>query len=90
MPIIRDEHCGGIMMIPLWSQWGIRRCNMQGCRNKPSTIVTGQDAGEAGVFGLCDPHWKQLSSTPGGVDIRLEFDGFDAFTATKEADDAES
>ncbi|TET95028.1 MAG: hypothetical protein E3J26_03505 [Candidatus Zixiibacteriota bacterium] len=82
MAIIRDEETGGIMMIPLFVDWGIKRCNIAGCRNKPTTIITGEDAEGQGQFGLCEKHWHYLSDTPGKKEIRLEFDQFDAFAAT--------
>jgi hypothetical protein len=93
MAIIRDQHCGGILMIPLLHQWGVRRCNIEGCREKPNTIITGPDAGEAEIYGLseiyglCNDHWHELSDTPGEVSITLEFDDFDAFKEPEVADD---
>jgi len=78
MAIIRDEECHGIMMIPLFSQWGVRRCNIKDCKQKPTTIITGEDAQSAGIFGLCELHWHALSDTPGEKPVTLEFDNFDA------------
>jgi hypothetical protein len=52
MEIIRDEETFGLMMIPLFVDWGVRRCNVKDCTSKPSTIVTGAHP-EANVFGLC-------------------------------------
>ena len=82
MNIIRDEECGGIFMIPLWSQWGVRRCNQAGCREVPNTIITNSGAGR--VFGLCEKHFQQ-GNVPGGTKYSLEFDSFDAFKALEEA-----
>lgn len=79
MAIIRDEELGGIMMIPLFCDWGIKRCNVVGCHNKPTTIIIGEDAQGQGPFGLCEEHWRYLSDTPGKKKIILEFDQFDAF-----------
>lgn len=38
MKIIRDEEMGGIMMIPLFQQWGVNRCNIKDCTEKHTTI----------------------------------------------------
>jgi hypothetical protein len=38
MEIIRDEELGGIMMIPLFHQYEITRCNIKDCTDKPTTI----------------------------------------------------
>ncbi len=85
MAIIRDEECHGIMMIPLFCDWHIRRCNIADCRKRPTTIITGEDAQGEGPWGLCEKHWKELSETPGGKDVTIEFDDFDAFKAAKAA-----
>ena len=82
MNIIRDEEGHGLFMIPLWSQWGIRRCNQAGCREVPSTIIANSGAGR--VFGLCETHFQQ-GNVPGGTKYRLVFDDFDAFKALEEA-----
>jgi len=69
MQIIRDEELGRITMLPLLVQWGVRRCNMLGCRSKePSTIVTGT---EAGIFGLCEDCWEKVKGKE--VKITLDF-----------------
>ena len=75
MRIIRDEATNGLMMIPLFVDWHIRRCNIVGCHEKPNTIIAGT---EAGAFGLCEEHF-QIGNVPGGATIQLEFDDFDAF-----------
>jgi len=80
--IIRDEECGGIMMIPLFVDWNIRRCNVEGCTNKPTTIVA-QLAEDVPVCGFCEEHFQKMN-TPGGVNVTLEFDNFDAFEYHRE------
>ena len=77
MKIIRDEEYGGIMMIPLFCDWNIRRCNVRGCRNKPTTIIA-QAREDIPVFGLCEEHFQE-ANVPGGAKFDLEFDDFDAF-----------
>lgn len=57
MRVIHDDECGGIMMIPLLHGWGVRRCNVDGCTNKPTTIVSDPDAGW-GPAGICEPHYQ--------------------------------
>ena len=44
MQIIRDEEIGGIMMIPLLSQYQINRCNIKNCKEKPTTICIHEQA----------------------------------------------
>ena len=75
MQVIRDEISYGLMMIPLFVQWGIRRCNQEGCTNMPNTIIAGT---EAGTFGLCEEHY-QAGNKEGGYKYKLVFDNFDAF-----------
>lgn len=66
------------MMIPLFVDWGIKRCNVVACREKPNTIIT--DAGpDVPVFGLCEADFQKGSQDDGGVNYSLEWDDFDAF-----------
>lgn len=76
MKIIRDEECAGLMMIPLLCDWNIKRCNVEGCTNRPNTIISTQ--GE--TFGLCEECFQE-GNKPGGTTYNLVFDGFDAFKA---------
>ena len=82
MQIIRDEETNGLMMIPLLHDWGIRRCNAVGCREKPNTIIAGA-APNVSAFGLCEEHFQQ-GNVPGGTKLSLEFDDFDAWAAKNE------
>ena len=82
MKIIRDEECNGLFMIPLFVDWKVKRCNQEGCRAKPNTIITGT---KAGVFGLCEEHFQQ-GNKPGGTKFNLVFDDYDAFKVTNEQD----
>lgn len=77
MKIIRDEEYGGLMMIPLLCQWGIKRCNVKDCREKPTTIVQGI-APDIPLCGFCEAHFQEANK-PDGMNFTLEFDGFDAF-----------
>ena len=81
MKIIRDEECCGILMIPLLVDWNIRRCNVNGCTNKPNTIIA-SGTEEAGVFGLCESCFQE-GNKPNGTTYDLVFDEFDAFKATE-------
>jgi len=65
MKVIRDEETCGIAMIPLFVDWNIRRCNVKGCTQKPTTIVT--ELGESiPIVGLCEEHYQQ-GDVPGGA-----------------------
>ena len=80
MKVIRDDELFGLLMIPLFADYGIRRCNVGGCTNKPTTIITGiESVGEA--FGLCEDHHNEAKDK-GELDFMLAFDDFDAFKAT--------
>jgi len=77
---IRDKEALGLAMIPLFSMWDIRRCNVEGCTDKPTTIGT-DDELEI-TFGLCEQHFRE-TNTPGGASFDLVFDDFDAFEAAR-------
>ncbi len=57
MEIIRDEEMNGIMMIPLFHQYGIHYCNVEGCPHKASTILI--DAIKDYPIGICEGHYIQ-------------------------------
>lgn len=77
MKVIRDEDAWGLMMIPLFVDWHILRCNVKDCTEKPSTIIAG--AGEnVPAFGLCEKHYQE-SVEKGELEYTLIFDDFDAF-----------
>lgn len=82
MEIIRDDEGFGIFMVPLWSQWNIRRCNIKDCVAKPTTIIAGQDVGDGTTvtYGLCEKHF-QLGNQPEGANFTIVFDEYDAFRA---------
>jgi len=71
------------MMIPLFFDWGIRRCNVKGCKNRPSTIVTQLEEGVR-PCGFCEQHFQE-ANVPGGKRFELEFDDFDAFKPSQPA-----
>jgi len=80
MNVIRDEEMAGILMIPLFADWNVRRCNIEGCREKPTTIIT--DCHPAPVFGMCEEHYQD-GVKAGSYKMRLEFDDYDAFREVK-------
>ena len=80
MNIIRDEEGFGIFMIPLFVDWGVRRCNVKDCVEKPTTIIT-QLAEGAPVSGWCEDHYQAFKSS-GRFEGTLVFDDFDAFPAS--------
>jgi hypothetical protein len=76
MNIIRDESQTGmttpcISMIPLLVQWGIKRCNIENCKNSPTTIVAGIKG--VPVFGLCESHFSEFTKEDKTVNIVLDF-----------------
>jgi hypothetical protein len=68
MNIIRDEEMGGIMMIPLFTKWGINRCNIKGCTGKHTTICVHEKV----TFGLCEAHYLE-GKEKGTMNLKLEF-----------------
>jgi len=70
MNVIRDQEMGGLLMIPLFQQWGIRRCNVKDCKEKHTTIIAGVH--EVPKFGLCEKHYKE-SKKKGKFDYTLDF-----------------
>ena len=68
MEIIRDEEMSGIMMIPLFQQYGINRCNTKDCTEKPSTICVHEQA----TFGICEKHYLE-GQKAGTMKLQLEF-----------------
>jgi len=71
MEIIRDEEMGGLMMIPLFHQWGVTRCNVRDCKEKQTTIITGATEQP---FGLCEKHYNECKQS-GKLHYTLDFDG---------------
>jgi hypothetical protein len=72
MNVIRDEEMNGLMMIPLFQQWGIHRCNVRNCKEKPSTIIT-EITIECPVFALCEKHYNECKES-GKISCTLDFD----------------
>lgn len=77
MRIIRDT-TDTLFMVPLMIDWGIRRCNVRGCTEKPNTIIV-DIAPDVPVIGMCEKHYSRAASTPGDVTYTFDFDDFDAF-----------
>lgn len=69
MQIIRDNELSGILMIPLFSQYNINRCNIKDCTEKPTTVCIHEIA----TFGICEKHYQQYNEA-GTVNLSLEFD----------------
>jgi len=84
MQIIRDEKLFGLAMIPLFLEWGVRRCNVKGCKAKPTTIIAGHKEVGA-VYGLCEEHFQQGNAL-GGSRLTLVWDNYDAFKQCERID----
>jgi hypothetical protein len=69
MEVIRDEELGGIMMIPLWSQFNLHRCNVRNCNEKQTTIIQGLIGRP---FALCETHYQE-AKTNGEIKCTLDF-----------------
>ena len=82
MKIIRDDKMYGLAMIPLFVDYGIRRCNVDGCTDRPSTIILWL-APDIPRAGFCEEHYGQ-ANMESGAKFDLTFDDFDAFTRQSE------
>jgi hypothetical protein len=81
MQVIRDEENFGLMMIHLFFQWGVRRCNVDGCTEKPSTIIAGA-VENCPAIGMCETHYQgamKACEQGNPVTYTFTFDNFDAF-----------
>lgn len=76
MKIICDKE-NPIMMVPLFVQWSIHRCNLKDCRNKPFAIVAGLSK-EVPAFGMCKHHLDEAQNTKGKYAFTLEFNKIEA------------
>ena len=72
MIVIRDDNQKGprpaISMLPILIDWGVDRCNIKGCPNKPTTIIKHD---EAGVFGMCEEHFQDATGK-GKLTLEIE------------------
>lgn len=55
-------------MLPILIDWGVDRCNIKGCPNKPTTIIKHD---EAGVFGMCEEHFQDATGK-GKLTLEIE------------------
>ena len=69
MNVIRDINDCGIIMIPAFTQYGVTRCNIVECKEKPTTICIHEQA----TFGMCEKHYQD-AKIKGEVKLKLEFD----------------
>jgi hypothetical protein len=76
MNIIRDEE-NSLMMIPLFMDWHVHRCNVAGCKNKPTTIIS-QLHEDLPLIGMCEEHFQNANQGY-PVTYTFEFDNYDAF-----------
>lgn len=77
MKIIRDTETYGLAMIPLFVQQGIKRCNVEDCKNRPTTIIVDLHP-DLPLVGMCEEHFQKANTgTP--VGYTFEFSEFDAF-----------
>lgn len=62
MSIIRDPDGCHVFTQCLMMDWGIRRCNVENCTERPTTIWTLPD--NKGAAGLCETHYQQGLDDP--------------------------
>ena len=78
MRIIRDDDDSSFEMIAVLIDWGIKRCNVKGCKSIPNTIVAGIPKAKAPI-GLCEEHFQKANQPTGPVTYKFVWDRFDAF-----------
>ena len=82
MKIIRDTEFYSMSMVALLIEWQIFRCNVQGCRNRPTTIIrltaTESPEGEPTLLGMCEEHYQEFSKA-GRIKCRMSFEPYNAF-----------
>lgn len=69
MQVIRDEEMGGLLMIPLFQQYGLNKCNVKDCKDKHTTIIIGL---ASVTFAMCENHYQQ-AKTDKKINCTLEF-----------------
>jgi hypothetical protein len=72
MEVIRDEEMHGLMMIPLFTQYGIHRCNVRECTEKPTSIILNIRE-DCPIFALCETHFQECHTT-NKINYTLDFD----------------
>jgi hypothetical protein len=70
MKIVRDNEMNGILMIPLWQQYQLHRCNVAYCKERQTTIVIDL---VSVPFAICEKHYKEFSES-GKIECTLHFD----------------
>ena len=70
MNVIRDEEMAGLMMIPLFNQYDLHRCNVKDCKEKQTTIVTGLTPYP---FALCEDHYNEFKAKD-EIKCTIEYD----------------
>ena len=73
MKIIRDEGLrGNTFTTCLGIDWGIRRCNIEGCTEHIlGAIVCDPEHGV--TYGLCEHHYQVIQHAVGDMNITLDF-----------------
>lgn len=60
MNVIRDEEMHGLMMIPLFHQYGVHYCHVKDCSHKATTLLT--DIPDVGIVGICEGHYLEAKA----------------------------
>jgi len=80
MRVIRaedDDPMGKLEMLALLIDWNIRRCNVEGCKALPSTIIAGLEG--AHTIGICEEHFQKANKPSGPVKYKFVWDSFNAW-----------
>lgn len=69
MRVVKDHETGGLLMIPLFTQHGLTRCNVKDCAEKHTTVIL--DLIDR-PFALCDKHYTEFRDAD-QIKCTLEF-----------------
>ncbi len=81
MNIIRaapDDPIERFAMISLLVSWGIKRCNVKGCTEIPTTYI-GNIEGLDKSLAMCDKHFEEGSRPDGPTTFTFVWNNFNAF-----------
>lgn len=83
--IIRDDGIfGHITTTCLGIDWGIRRCNIKGCRETTLGAIVSDPENKI-IYGLCEKHYTEIHDGTQDKSMTIELD----FTPLEELPDAD-
>ncbi len=74
MRVIRDKEMNGLLLIPLFNQYGLHRCNVRDCDKRPKAIVIEfeMNGSEVQPFAICEDHDNEFT-TKGEINCIIDW-----------------